>query len=165
MSHKPDPIDALHSALLSSHGGIAAGARAIGRSAQVLYNKFSDSMPGNELTGREERALADAVGGTAYVEAVCSYFGGVFFRVPEGMAGDDDVLEAYLDIIKRMGELSSDFMAARADGVVDPGEFNGLRDRAFSTMAALRHLLAELETMVMDVPSARSNQRQGSSTH
>lgn len=153
MSHKPDPIDALHGALLSSKGGIAAGARAIGRSAQVLYNKFSDSMPGNELTGREERALADAVGGTAYVDAVCAYFGGVFFRLPDGAAGDDDVMGAYLEIIKRMGDLSAGFIAARADGIVDPDEFGQIRNDAYSIMSALNTYLSELETMVRTIPA------------
>ena len=152
MPHKPDPVEALHGALLASPLGIAGGARSIGRSAQVLYNKFSDSMPNNELTGREERALADAVGGEAYVQAVCAYFGGVFFRLPEGCTGDDDLLDAYLDIVKKMGELSADLTQARNDGVIDPREFEHLRADGFATMAAIQTLLAELATMVREIP-------------
>lgn len=162
MSHKPDPVEILHAALLTKEGGIAAAARAIGRSAQILYNKFSDSMPGNELTGREERALAELDGTDAYVEAVCAYFGGVFFRLPEGKAGDDDVLGAYLEIIKRMGELSKTFIAAREDGVIRRYEFKQLTEETFSTMTALRTMLAEIETTVSDEPVASPIQLRGS---
>lgn len=153
MPHKPDPVEVLHGALLASPLGIAGGARSIGRSAQVLYNKFSESMPANELTGREERALADAVGGDAYVQAVCSYFGGVFFRLPEAGSADDDVIETYLEIIRHMGELSADLTKARADGVIDPREFEHLRADGFATMAAIQTLLAELATMVREIPA------------
>lgn len=154
MTHRPNPVEALHAALLSSCG-IAAAARAIGRSTQVMYNKFSEAAADVSLTGHEERALADVSKSDAYVQAVCAYFGGVFFRLPDGLAGNDDVLEAYLSIIKRMGDLSKDFMTARDDGIIDPVEFETLRNDAYATMAALRTLLAELETMVQPVPAVK----------
>jgi len=153
MSHKPDPVEALHGALLADPRGIAGFARAIGRSPQVLYNKFSESMA-NELTGREERALADAVGGEAYVQAVCAYFGGVFFQLPDGSTADDDLLETYLAIVQRMGELSADLTQARNDGVIEPHEFERLRADGHATMAAIQTLLAELATMVRELPAA-----------
>lgn len=152
MSHKTDPVDALHAALLSSKQGIAGAARLIGRSAQVLYNKFSDSMPGNELTGREERALAERLDSDAYIDAVAAYFGGVFFRIPEGVAADDDILETYLTIIERMGELSNSLTGARSDGVIDKAEFRNLKEHGYATMAAIQSLLAEIETTVREIP-------------
>ena len=160
MSHKPDPVEALHAALLADPRGIAGFARLIGRSPQVLYNKFSESMA-NELTGREERALADAVGGDGYVQAVCAHFGGVFVRLPEAGAADDDLLETYLEIIKRMGELSSDLTQARDDGVIEPHEFDRLRTDAHATMAAIQTLLAELSTMVRELPAPVPLRRTG----
>lgn len=154
MSHKPDPVEALHVALLTSPLGIAGGARSIGRSAQVLYNKFSDSMLANELTGREERALADAVGGDAYVQAVCSYFGGVFLRLPEGMASDDDLFEDYLGIIKEMGELSQEFIKAKEDGDIDRPEFERLKSEGYDVVAAIQRFLKDMETRVVEKPAA-----------
>jgi len=161
MSHKPDPVEALHGALLANALGIAGGARAIGRSPQVLYNKFSESMPNNELTGREERALADAVGGEAYVQAVCAYFGGVFLRLPDGMAGDDDLFEDYLGIIREMGDLSREFIAAKADGAVDADEFNRLRREAYEVVAAIHRFITDLETCVVKIPAAVPLRRAG----
>lgn len=154
MSHKPDTVEALHADLLTSELKIAGAARAIGRSPGVLYNKLSDSMPGNELTGREERALADAVKSRTYVEAVCAYFGGVFIQLPEGAAGQDDVLGAYLQIVERMGELSHELTEARANGIIEPDEFVRLTIKGNATAAAIMSMLAELETMVTTLPLA-----------
>lgn len=152
MSHKPEPVEALHAAILQSPLKIAGAAKAIGRSAGVLYNKFCDSAL-NELSAREALALADAVGGTAYVDAVCAYFGGVFFRMPEGIAADDDVLQAYLTVVERMGTLSAELTSARSDGVIDPPEFKRLCNEGRATTAAIMTLLAELETMVREIPA------------
>lgn len=154
MSHRRDPIDVLHSAVLGSALGIAGVAKVIGRSPQVLYNKFSDSMPQSEVTAREALAMADAIGTTAYAEAVADHFGGVFMPVPECDAADDDVLQAYLDIIRQMGELSKEFTEARADGVIDAEEFNAMRLRAHRTVSSIMRMLAELEGMVRDVQPA-----------
>lgn len=152
MSHRIDPTDVLHALLLKRRGDIAEAAKAICRSPGVLYNKFSDSMPGNELTGREERAIADWTKSDDYVQAVCAYFGGVFFRLPPSAAADDDILESYLAIVARMGEYSADLTQARDDGIVDPDEFKRLCNTGYATMAAIQHHLAELETTVRELP-------------
>lgn len=162
MSHKPDPVEALHAALLASPLGIAGGARAIGRSPQVMYNKFSESMPNNELTGREERALAEAVGGEAYVQAVCAYFGGVYLRLPEGMAGDDDLFEDYLGIIKEMGELSKEFIQAKEDGDIDADEFGRIKREGLEAVIAIQRFVADMETRVVEKPAAVPLRRAGS---
>lgn len=151
MSH-PDPIDALHGSLLAAPGGMTAGGKAIGRSAGVIHNKFSDAMPHYEVTAREALALAKWSGSSAYVEAVCAYFGGVFVPVPQGAPAEDDVLQAYLGIIERMGELSHEFTEARTDGVIDPDEFHALKVKASRTVAAIMHMLAEIETTVRPLP-------------
>jgi hypothetical protein len=158
MSHpKRDPAAVLHNDILGIPGGIAAAAKGIGRSVGVLYNKFSEANPHNELTGREERALAHfaqaATGSTAYAEAIAADFDGIFLPLPAGEAGEDDVLAAYLDIIQQMGALSQEFTSAREDGVVDSDEFASLRLRGYRSVRAIMHLLAELETMVRDVPA------------
>lgn len=162
MSHKPDPVEALHAALLADPLGIAGGARAIGRSPQVLYNKFSESMPNNELTGHEERALADAVGGDAYVQAVCAYFGGTFLRLPEGMAGDDDLFEDYLSIIKEMGDLSKEFIQAKEDGDIETDEFERIKREGYEAVVAIQRFIADMETRVVEKPAAVPLRRAGS---
>lgn len=153
---KRDPVAVLHNDLLGIPGGIAAAAKGIGRSVNVMYNKFSEANPHNEVTGREERALAHFVhtetGSTAYAEAICAEFDGIFLELPPGDAGEDDVLAAYLNIIQQMGALSQEFTSAREDGVVDRDEFAALKLRGHRSVRAIMHLIAELETMVRDVP-------------
>lgn len=152
-----DPVDVLHSASKAYRDkdfgeGIAAVARRIGRSPGILHNKFSESMPSYDLMFREAMAIAHLVGGEAFVESVCEQFGGTFLPLPPGAPAEDDVLQAYLSIIQQMGELSKEFTEARADGVIDPGEFDALKLRAHRTVAAVMHMLAELEEMVREVP-------------
>lgn len=152
MSHR-DPIDALHAVLIAMPGGIAAAARKIGRSPGVLHNKFSEAMTNYDVTAREALALADYAVTTVYAEAICEHFGGVYLVLPKGQAGDDDVLQSYLAIIQQMGELSKEFTEARADGLIDPEEFNALKLRGHRTMSAIQHMLAEIETTVRELPS------------
>lgn len=149
-----DPIDALHAALLATEGGIVGAAKVIGRSAGHLHNKFSEAMPHYEVTAREAIALAKHAKSTAYVEAMCEAFGGAFLPVPEGAPSEDDVLQSYLDIIRQMGELSKEFTEARADGVIEPAEFDAMKLRANRTVAAIMHMVRELESMVRDLPPA-----------
>lgn len=148
-----DPISVLHAAILSSKGGIAGAAKAIGRSPGVLYNKFSEANPNYEITAREALALADHLGSTMYAESVCEHFGGVFLPMPMGAPADDDVLQSYLDIISQMGALSREFTDARQDGVIDPVEFKVLQTRASQTVMAIMHLVSDLEQLVCDLPT------------
>lgn len=148
-----DPINVLHAAVLASKGGIAASAKAIGRSPGVLYNKFSEANPNYEITAREALALADHLGSTLYAEAICEHFGGVFLPLPDCVPADDDVLQSYLDIISQMGALSKEFTEAREDGVIDPEEFKSLRIRASRTVMAIMHLVSDLEQLVREVPT------------
>lgn len=156
MRGKRDPVAVLHQELLASPGGIAGAARLIGRSAGVMHNKFSESMPQYEITVREAMALAHAIGSTGFAEAVCDQFDGTFLPLPPGRPGEDDVLQAYLDIIKQMGDLSREFTEARDDGVISPEEFASLKLRGHRSVAAIMHLLNELEAMVREVPAAAS---------
>ena len=150
-----DPVDVLHGVLLALPGGIADAARKIGRSPGILANKFSDAMPHYEVTAREALALADYAGTTAYAEAVCEHFGGTFLALPPGAPADDDVLDAYLAIIRQMGELSKEFTEARADGVIEPEEYNALQLRGHRTIAAVAHMLNELRALVREMPAVR----------
>jgi len=153
---KRDPVAVLHDDLLGLPDGIKGGAKRIGRSVGVLYNKFSESMPSYDITQREATALAHWVresnGSTRFAEAICDEFDGVFLPLPRGSAADDDVLQAYLDIIKSMGDLSLEFTEARADGIIEPSEFSALKLRGQRAVAAIMHLLAELETTVRELP-------------
>lgn len=148
-----DPLRVLHDEI-EAHEGFKSAARRIGRSAQVLYNQFSEEMPHYKVGLLEALALAAPLPGTGFVDAVCEQFGGVFMAVPTSAAGGDDVLQAYLDIIHQMGDLSREFTEARADGVIEPSEFSALQLRGRRTMAAIGHLLAELETQVQEAPAA-----------
>lgn len=161
-----DPVRVLHddcgylAAPAGKRGpsGIARAASIVGRSTQVLYNKFSDAMPAYEITAREGIALGHAVaeetGRLGFVEAMCEQFGGVFVPLPEGMAGEDDILQAHLKVVERLGELSHKLMAARADGVIDRDEFADLKENAMHGVQAIHALVEEIATTVRELPDA-----------
>lgn len=157
---KRDPVAVLHAEILKTPEGISGAAKLIGRSPGVLHNKFSESMPHYEITVREAISLALAVKGTGFAEAVAEQFDGVFLHLPEGIGGDDDVLQAYLDIVRQMGDLSREFTEARADGVIDPVEFQALKLRGHRTVVAIMRLLAELEGMVREIPPSVARLRE-----
>lgn len=161
MTHTIDPVDVLHSELLSIKDGFARAAKHIGRSRGTLHNKFSESVPGNVLSGWEERAIADFLRSEKYIQAVCAHFGGVFLRLPEGMAGDDDLFEDYLGIIKEMGDLSKEFIAAKEDGDVDVNEFERLRREAYEVVAAIQRFITDMQTRVVEKPAAVPLRRSG----
>ncbi len=160
MSHQDSgatrcPLRVLHDDVEALEG-FKAAAKRLGRSPQVLYNQFSEEMPHYKVGLLEALALALPLRSTNFIEAMCEQFGGVFMALPPSEAGTDDVLQAYLDIIGQMGDLSREFTEARADGVIDPREFAALQLRGRRTMAAISRLLAELETLVHEVPAPAS---------
>lgn len=153
---KRDPVVVLHDDLVALPDGIKGGAKSIGRSAGVLHNKFSEAMPQYDITLRESLALAQVVreasGSTRFIESMCDEFDGVYMQLPQGNPAEDDVLQAYLNIVNSVGDLSREFTDARADGIIDAMEFASMKLRAHRSVAAIMHMLAELETMVREVP-------------
>ena len=102
-----DPVDVLHAAVKACPEGITGAAKMIGRSAGVLHNKFSESMPHYEITVREALAIAQAIDCRAFAEAVCEQFA----DLPAAATGPRSVVTAaaYLEIIQQMGDLSREF--------------------------------------------------------
>lgn len=150
-----DPVDVVHMAIKAHPDGIPGAAKRIGRSAGGLYNKLAQSMPEYDLMFREAMALAHSYCSTAFAESVAEQFGGAFFPLPSGPAGDDDVLQDYLAIIQQMGDLSREFTEARADGIIEPAEFQAMKLRASRTVASIMAFLADLEGMVRELPAIR----------
>lgn len=147
-----DPVAVLHGDILSSPGGIKGAAERIARSPGILHNKFSEAMPHYEITVREGVALARGLQSQGFIEAMCEQFDGIFLYLPEGEAGQGDLMTAYMGIIEKMGDLSREFTEARRDGLIDLAEFQSLRIKANRMIAAVAILIAEIGTTVRDNP-------------
>lgn len=159
-THEPgDAVLALHADCKACPGGIAGLARLIGRSPGVLHNKFADSMPAYEITDREADALALAVqketGRIGYIEEKCATFGGIFVPVHEGMAGEDDLMSAQLEMVRRFGDLASEFTEARRDGLITPEEFAALSVVGNRVIRAVHTFLREVSSQIED-PAPKS---------
>lgn len=149
---RPDPVLALHADAKHYPGGIAALARLIGRSPGVLHNKFSDSMPNYDITDHEADAIALAVlektGAAGYIEAKCAAFGGLFVPLPEGEAGDSDMLQAQLEMMQRFGDLAREFTESRRDGLITLDEVAAMRVAGNRVIRSVHAFLKEVESQV-----------------
>lgn len=151
-SNENDAIQALHLDAKRYPGGIAALARIVGRSAGVLHNKFSEAMPTYDITDREADALAAAIrektGSMAYIEAKCETFGGLFVPLPDGAAGESDLLQAQLQMMERFGELAREYTDARRDGLITVDEVAAMRVAGHRVITAVHAFLKEVESQV-----------------
>lgn len=147
-----DPVSALHADCKRFPKGLEALAKLIGRSPGVLYNKFSEADERYAVTDREADALALEVahetGAQGYIEAKCALHGGLFVPVPAGMAGDDDLLQGQLEMMRRYGELAAEFTEARRDGLITRDEFAAVRVAGMRAVREVFKFLADLETRV-----------------
>lgn len=148
----PDAIQALHMDAKRYPGGISALAQLLGRSAGVLHNKFAESMPNYDVTDREAFAMACAIrqklGSLAYIEAKCASFGGLFVPLPDGEAGESDLLQAQLDMMERFGELAREFTESRRDGLITLDEVAVIRVVGQRLIRAVHAFIKEVETQV-----------------
>lgn len=155
-----DAVGALHADAKRYPRGMEALAKVIGRSPGVLYNKFSEADDRYAVTDREADALALEVasetGLQGYIEAKCATHGGLFLPVPEGVAGDDDLLQGQLQMMRRFGELAAEFTEARADGLITPDEFAAVRVAGLRAVREVFRFLADLETRVEEAAPAAS---------
>lgn len=151
-----DAVLALHHDAKRYPDGIAGLARLIGRSPGVLHNKFSDSMPNYDITDHEADALglaiAEKTGATGYIEAKCATFGGLFVPLPEGEAGEADLLQAQLEMMRRFGELAHEYTESRRDGLITLDEVAALRVAGNRVVRAVYAFLKEVESQVQPDP-------------
>ena len=159
-----DPVDVLHAEILRFPGGIEAAARVIGRSPGHLRNKFSQETDNYHVTVYEALALAALVPGTEFPAAVAERFDGVFFRLPTGTQGDEDVFGSFLELSNKVGALGVELTDARRDGVIDVDEYAALELRGRRVIAAILRLLADIKTGVREILPATPAQPAGNVT-
>jgi len=160
-----DAIRALNLAAVAYPGvvggqsGIAGLACVVGRSAGVLYNKFSEADERYEITDREADALALEVarltGDKSYIEAKCLMHGGIFVPLPDaGAAADDDVLASLLESMHALGDMARELTEARSDGLITRDEFTALDVRARRLIGRINQMVLTVRSQVRDEPAA-----------
>jgi hypothetical protein len=152
-----DAIRALNVAATEYPGGIAALACLLGRSPGVLYNKFSEADERYQITDREADALALEIrretGSTAYMDAKCALFGGLFIALPEGgAAADDDVLTSLLDSMRALGDMARELTEARADGLITQDEFSAFELKARRLVGRIQVSVQAVKSQVCEPP-------------
>lgn len=153
-----DGISALHMDAKRFPKGIEGLAYAIARSPGALYNKFSDADDRYAVTDREADVMAAKIfadtGLHGYIDAKCATHGGVFVPLPDGLAGEGDLMAGQLEITRRLGDLAAEFSDARDDGRVTREEFMAVRVAAHRAVRQILRWLGDLEVQVDDSVAA-----------
>jgi len=107
-------------------GTIAGIASMMGRNEKVLASKLNPNVDTHHLNIDELELLAEFTDTSIDVaQYFASKANAVVVRLPDMPDGSDlCLLDAYMQIMKELGELSAEFQKAFADGVINRKEFS-----------------------------------------
>lgn len=120
-------------------GGVVALSSMMGKNDRVMASKLNPNIDTHHLTIEELSMLADFT--NTNVE-VAQYFAqkqnAVVVELPAIPAdGDMSLLDNYMDIMKELGELSTEFQQDFADGNINDKEFERIADQVAQVQAKL----------------------------
>lgn len=123
-------------------GGWDAMAAALGKTRPALQNRIYE-LKGQHM-GIHDALMMQQLSGTHHFAAsVAQESGGVFVLLPEpATTGREDLLAAFNRLYQELGDLSSRFNAATADGEIDARERLDLTENGHRLHAVLEQLLA-----------------------
>lgn len=136
------------------HEGVLAAIN-LGRknsmSMQMLTNKLNPHSESHTINVQEMELIADVVDAHAaladYHAQKCN---AVVVPLPgdDDLAGDMNLLDAFVQSSISAGDFASEFQRAWADGRITPDEFKSLRTRLHNQIAKQLGLLARIEQVV-----------------
>jgi hypothetical protein len=140
--------------------GISALAEAMGKSFHVLANKLNPNQDAHHLSVFEMRAietLADPDG--VIVRTHCRARGFVAIpMVPRSAGADDEILDELLKVHEVFGSMAQELKSARADGCIEPAEYEKVRAMGHALHQQIEQFLASLAMAVREPvqPNLRS---------
>lgn len=144
------PLDAAY--LLGKRHNASDLARKLGVSPNVLGNKLNPDQEFHKLSLGEAVAITELTNDNAIVEAWCQQRGGVFVRLPEAAACDEELSDQLMRVSEELGAALGEVRAARADGVIDPKEFDRIKDKLMSTITEALALKTVIKGQVREMP-------------
>lgn len=144
------PLDAAY--LLGKRHNASDLARKLGVSPNVLGNKLNPDQEFHKLSLGEAVAITELTDDNAILEAWAQQRGGVFVRLPESAACDEELSDQLMRVSEELGAALGEVRAARADGVIDPVEFEKIKDRLLATVTEALALKTVIKTQVREIP-------------
>lgn len=156
------PQDAIHHVVHDFPGGAEALAPRVGRGAQVLRNKVSQSHDAatrrsHEPTLADVSAITRVTGDLRVLDALAAEVGAVVLRLPTIDAlGDSALLDMVLTANDEYGQACAALRDALADGEVDRLEFDRLERETLESVRAQLELLDRVRGMLVERPRLRA---------
>jgi hypothetical protein len=144
------PDEAMRS--FRKNNDIALLARKTGTSNTILLDRLNPDRDA-KLGYLEAIGHSHLTNDTTLLKAWANEMGFGLFEKPDGVVGDEEMLDIFLGIQKVQGHLASTLHEAREDGVIDSQEnlqLGSIIDEIINSMATLK---AEIQSQVREVPS------------
>jgi hypothetical protein len=139
-------------------GKVPALAALMEKNSTVLMHKLNPNRTSHEINAPEIEMLADfADGNLAIAEYFAAKAGGVVVLMPDVNCSDMALLDSFMSVIGELGEFSSMFQNAWADGHITPEEFQRLKKEASDVQSRMVALLSRIERLVE--PPARGRHK------
>lgn len=138
------PLDAAYQ--LGERHNASDIARKLGVSPVVMANKLNPHQEFHKLSLGEAVAITELTNDNGILEAWAHSRGLVLVPVPDGVSCDEDLSDQLLKLSEVMGQALGAVRAARADGVIDPVEFEHIKEQMLTVFTESK----ALETVVGD---------------
>lgn len=140
-------IDAAYATTHDYPGGTVSLAPRMGMSSAVLRGKVNPNDAGHKLTVGEAVKMQDITGDHRIMLAMSDHLGYTCIKLPMPGASDMEMLDAFLEVSKELGEMSREFQSDWSDGKIDPVELDRLRSRLYALQQAVAYLMARIESL------------------
>lgn len=97
------------------------------QSRAVVYNKLNPDNDSNHLYLRDAIALTDKSNDDSILQEWAHQRGYLLVKVPDSVCCDEDLSDQLMKLSEQMGVAMGEVRQARADGVIDPDEFDRVR--------------------------------------
>lgn len=144
------PLDAAY--LLGKRHNASDLARKLGVSPNVLGNKLNPDQEFHKLSLGEAVAITELTDDNGILEAWAQQRGGVFVRLPDAVACDEELSDQLMRVSEELGAALGEVRAARSDGVIDPKEFDRIKDKLMSTITEALALKTVIKGQVREIP-------------
>lgn len=122
------------------------------QSRGAMYNKLNPDNDSNHLYLRDAILLTEKANNDAILEAWCQQRGGVFVRLPDAVACDEELSDQLMRVSEELGAALGEIRNARADGVIDREEFERIKARLMNTITEALALETVVAGQVRDLP-------------
>lgn len=123
------------------------------QSRGAMYNKLNPDNDSNHLYLRDAILLTEKANNNAILEAWCHQRGGVFVKLPDAVACDEELSDQLMRVSEELGSAMAEIRHAREDGVIDPAEFERIKARLLNTVTEAIALKTVIKGQVRDIPS------------